>query len=185
MAGRLRVLLLLLALLLPAGVRAQDAAIADLVVANSPRQLLLYLAVKNAFSPEMEEAVRNGIGATFTFSVELYKVRGGLPDRRIAAVSFDHILSYDNLKDEFTVILGEHGSRRVRVRDIDRAKKLMIEVNEAPVCDLEVLEPDADYTLRAKALLDRRTLPFKLHYLMPFLSLWDFNTDWYSLSFRY
>jgi len=41
------------------------------------------------------------------------------------------------------------------------------------------------YQLQMMAQLDRIRLPFHLHYVLFFLSLWDFETDWYAVDFRY
>jgi hypothetical protein len=35
------------------------------------------------------------------------------------------------------------------------------------------------------AQLDKIRLPFYLHYVLFFVSLWDFETDWYAVDFRY
>jgi len=39
--------------------------------------------------------------------------------------------------------------------------------------------------LGAKAELNKLTLPFHLHYVLFFVSLWDFETDWYTIDFVY
>ena len=39
--------------------------------------------------------------------------------------------------------------------------------------------------IRAKAELSKLTLPFFLHYVFFFVSLWDFETDWYTIDFIY
>ncbi len=173
-------------LLLPVTVcQAQDAEINDLVVSNSSRELLLYCRVDNAFSAEMEEAVANGIPVTFTFFVELARIRHNWPDDEVVSLSFDHILSWDALKEEYTVVLGEHGGRRLTTKSLLEARRLMGQVTEVAVVPLERLREEGDYLLRVKARLNKKTLPFNIHYLIPFFSLWDFHTDWRSVVFRY
>ncbi|NQT10914.1 MAG: DUF4390 domain-containing protein, partial [Desulfobacteraceae bacterium] len=41
------------------------------------------------------------------------------------------------------------------------------------------------YQIRAKAELGKLTLPFYLHYILFFVSLWDVETDWYTIDFIY
>ena len=53
------------------------------------------------------------------------------------------------------------------------------------VISLDRLDPEATYTLRVKVKLAKKTLPLYFHYLIPFSSLWDFETDWYTIDFRY
>ena len=40
-------------------------------------------------------------------------------------------------------------------------------------------------TARIKATLAETTLPLGIHYILPFTSLWDFETDWRTVEFRY
>lgn len=184
--GRFFLAVLLLLLLLPVpSVHAQQAVIKDLVVTNSKADLLVFFTLKDAFSKEMEEAVQNGIAVTFTFSLEVYEVREGWMDSQLASVSFDHVLSYDSLKDEYYVQKGESDDRKVAVEHLDQAIKMMCEVNGYRLLPVKELSSDRDYTLRVKASLVKKELPFKLHYLIPFYSLWGFTTDWVTLAFRY
>jgi len=39
--------------------------------------------------------------------------------------------------------------------------------------------------LRVKAELEKVRLPLYLHYVLFFVSLWDFETDWYTVDFIY
>jgi hypothetical protein len=41
------------------------------------------------------------------------------------------------------------------------------------------------YQLRIKAELDKVTLPLSLHYVLFFVSYWDFETNWYVINFKY
>jgi len=61
----------------------------------------------------------------------------------------------------------------------------MTEIDGLKVVPLSNLEKDKRYQLRAKAELSKRTLPFYLHYVLFFVSLWDFETDWYAIDFTY
>ena len=47
------------------------------------------------------------------------------------------------------------------------------------------LEKGGRYQLRMMAELDKIILPLYLHNVLFFLSLWDFETDWYTIDFRY
>ena len=71
------------------------------------------------------------------------------------------------------------------VVSLQEAMRIMSEINGYRLLPLSRLQPGADYNLRVKALLAKKELPFKMHYLIPFYSLWGFETDWYTLSFRY
>ncbi|MEW6594915.1 MAG: DUF4390 domain-containing protein [Thermodesulfobacteriota bacterium] len=181
---------LLLFLLLPVGLpvaaeAARQATIDEVIVTNSSREVLLYLAVRNAFTPEMEKGVQSGIPVTFTFYVELYRHRSGWLDQKVVIRSFEHILTYDTLKDEYRIVYGEHNGKTVIVKTMAQARELMAQVNGFVLSPLSALMADAEYTLKIKARLAEKTLPLSFHYVIPFWSLWDFETDWYSIQFRY
>ena len=59
----------------PGNSHAQDAVIEDFFVNNSETHLLLYMTVQDCFTEEMVTGIHNGIPATFTFYVDLYKTK--------------------------------------------------------------------------------------------------------------
>lgn len=179
-------LLLLLAVVLPSSVQAaRPATIDEVIVTNSSREVLLYLTVRDAFTPEMENGVQSGIPVIFTFYVELYRQRSGWLDQKVVARNFEHSLTYDSLKDEYRVVYGEHNGKTVIVKTMAQARDLMAQVNGFALSPLAALMADAEYSLKVKARLAEKTLPLYFHYVIPFWSLWDFETDWYTVQFRY
>jgi len=166
-------------------VGADPAVIDELVVTNSSRDLLLYCRVADAFTPAMEEAVKSGLPVVFTFTVRLERVRRHWPDEKLADLSFDHVLTFDALKEEYTVTLGEAGNRRRTTRRFDEARGWMARVTGLVVLPLDRLEEGEDYVVAVRARLGEKSLPFHLQYLLPFFSQWDFETDWRTVRFRY
>ena len=188
LAGRLAIALLLCIFALltaPNPLLAQEAEIKDCIVTNSSTDLLLFFTVSNAFSPEIEEGIHNGIPVTFTLFVELSRTRKGWVDREEVSITFDHTMTYDNLKEEYQIKRAGNGLQAVTSKSLDKARILMTEINGFKVFPLSKLVPDAEYTLRVRARLAKKTLPFYFHYLIPFGSLWDFKTDWHTTEFRY
>ncbi len=185
---RLTVCFLLVALLLPLSPGAQQEAepeIVDIIITTSNSHLLLFATIKNCFTDEMIEGVRNGIPVSFTFMVELDQLRNNWFDTTLADLSVTHTMTYDALKEEYHVQLTEFGNRIEKTKSLDEAKQFMTELSGLKVIPLDVLEPDAPYELRIKAKLAEKKLPLGIHYLVPFVSLWDFETDWRAIEFRY
>lgn len=164
---------------------AREAAVKEVVVTNSSSDLLLFCTLADGFTAEMEEGVVNGIPITFTFFVRLEQRRSMLPDREVAAVSFDHTLTYDNLKEEYQVSFSGANGRTGTTSSLGEARRLMSEVNGFHVTSLANLVAEGQYSLSIKVRLAKKTLPLNLQYVVPFLHLWDFETDWYSVRFRY
>ena len=50
---------------------AKDATLTNIIVTNTRDDLLVYLSVDGAFTKKMEDAVKNGVPASFSFFVKL------------------------------------------------------------------------------------------------------------------
>ena len=168
-------------LLQPHTLYAQEATITDFTVSNSDTQLLLYLTVTDCFTDDMESAIHNGIPATFTYYVEIYRTRSNWPDKKIRKHEFNHIMEYDSLKKEYRIQRDEKHDSKLTTSP-DEAKMIMSEINGFKILPLTEIDQQASYIIRVKATLARKTLPLYFHYLIPFTSLWDFETKWHELT---
>lgn len=164
---------------------AQKARLSDIVVTNSDEDLLVYFSVEDCFTSEMNRAIKSGILTTFTFSVHVYERRDFWWDRKIVEVEAKHSIRYDQLKKRYEVKIAENSDQPVFVDDFQEAKRLMSEVAALEVVPLHRLDKGGRYQLRMKAEMDKIRLPLYLHYVLFFLSLWDFETDWYAVDFLY
>jgi len=163
---------------------AQDARLTNIIVTNTRDDLLIYLNVEGAFTDKMKKAILSGVPTTFSFFVTLYKVRNLWFDKNLADIKTTHTIKYNNLKKEFTVILSE-SSVSVVTQSFGEARKLMGEIDSLKVVPLSMLEKGSHYQIRANAELNKVTLPYYLHYVFFFVSLWDFETDLYAIDFIY
>jgi hypothetical protein len=171
--------------LIPANAAEEnDPAIDDIVITTSSTDLLLFATVKNSFTMEMMEGVRNGIPITFRFTIVLDKMRSAWFDQNIAEKTVNHTLRYDAVKQTFQVTFSEKNKPK-STKSAATAKQLMAELNGITIAALKDLIPDAPYALQIKATLVENTLPLGIHYVLPFTSLWNFETDWRTIEFRY
>jgi len=164
---------------------AQDARLTNIIVANTRDDLLVYLNVEGAFREEMKKAVLSGVPATFSFFITLYKVRNLWVDKKIADIKTTNTIKYNNLKEEFFVKRSWDGGKPHVTQSFAEARKLMSEIDSLKVVTLGKLEKGGHYQIRAEAELSKVTLPFYLHYVLFFVSLWDFETDLYTIDFIY
>ena len=176
---------LLLVLVLASALGAKQAQIADIIVTNNQDFLLVYFYTKGCFTPEMNKAIMSGLPTTFTFFLELYKPRGLWPNKKLAALTLNHTIKYDSLREEFQVTLSERGNQTFILKDFAKAQEMMADVSNIQLVPLKQLERNNQYQLRIKAELSKVTLPLSLHYVLFFVSLWDFETDWYIVEFIY
>jgi hypothetical protein len=157
----------------------------DIIITTSDSHLLLFATVQNCFTTEMVEGARNGLPVTFNFHIELDKVRSAWFDSTLIETTITHTLTYDSIKEQYSVICSEKKGQLVTTRSLEQAKQLMAEVNGFPLIERKLLVPDAPYALKIKATLTETTLPLGMHYILPFTSLWDFETDWRTVEFHY
>jgi hypothetical protein len=178
-------LLCVLIFMQPPVAYAQDAKLKNIIVTNTRDDLLIYLTVEGAFTDKMESAVASGVPATFSFFVNLYRTRSLWYDSEIVEKKITHAIKYDNLKEEYIIHRSWDDNPPKIVKSFAQAKKLMTEIDSLKVVPLNRLEKGERYQIRTKAQLSKLTLPFYLHYVLIFVSLWDFETDWYTIDFIY
>jgi hypothetical protein len=106
-------------------------------------------------------------------------------DKKLTDMTITHTIKYNSLKKEYSVTRTWDTNSPVVVQSFDAAKALMTEIDSLKVIPLGVLEKGKQYQIQAKAKLSRVTLPYYLHYVLFFLSFWDFETDWYTIDFIY
>ena len=185
-----RILLLFLLFCLtwssPSPLQGAEATLSDIIVTNTQEDLLVFFDIQGCFTREMEEAILNGIPTTFTTIIRLYKTRTLWFDGSISSLRLEHAIKYDSLKNEFRVTRSEDKSNKELVfKEFEKAKKAMAEIRDIEVVPLKELQRKSKYQLRVKAELEKVRLPLYLHYVLFFVTLWDFETDWYTVDFTY
>jgi hypothetical protein len=168
----------LVVLLFPLSAFCQKASIKDVNVKGTNGVWKVSFDVENCFTEKMEEAIQSGIRTTFTFYIQLYQKRSWWKDRKIASLEFRHTVQYHPIQKVYQVTLEENHSSPV-ASSLEEAKKLMSKVKELEIRSSSPLKPGIPTYFRIKAELDPVRLPLRLEYLLFFVSLWDFETDWH------
>lgn len=163
----------------------EEAKLKDIVLTNTSDYYEVYFTVTNCFTEEMREAIDNGVPTRFTFFVELREVRELWWDRQIVSHKINHEIHYEGLKNVYTVKLSEAEDKILSFEEFKDAKNAMSQIKGVKVVELDQLETGQHYQVRIMAELDKIRLPFYLHYVFFFLSLWDFETPWYIIDFTY
>lgn len=173
-------LIMFAACIFPSKLLADTAVITDLEVTRPP--LTVSFKVKDAFSKNIEEAVRSGLPTSFNFIIELRKVNRVLPDEKVGRWEFRHTVKYDSLRDEYEIALDETGGKPLRTRDFGEMKGMMSACSGVIVAPAHLM-PGSPYELRIKASMDPLELPFLLNYVFFFLKFLNFETDWHVYNF--
>jgi hypothetical protein len=163
----------------------KGATINELTATTSETHLIVFGTLENSFTSEMIELLHSGIPLRFSFYVELYKATENWREELITTNNFQHIITFDTLKDIYKVTLEEDNNKILSFKSLFEAQKQINEINGVKVVELNQLLPDNRYKLKMKAELYRKTLPLSLHNILPFLSWWDIETDWHTLTFTF
>jgi hypothetical protein len=176
-------LILALFLAFPFPLRADESTINGFVT-NNATHLLVYARVTNCFTKDMDAAILAGVPTTFTFLMELYQERPRWLDKKLARLTVRHTIKYDNVKRLFYVY-SDSDKDPTSFQDYESAKRAMADLNGFPVASMNSLKRNEYYYVRMKAKLDKVRLPLHMEYVFSFVSLWDFETDWYREGFFY
>ena len=159
-----------------------DARIADVAVSKN-HALSITFSVKDAFTKEIDEAIKTGLPTTFSFIVELDRLRSAWFNETVGGIRLRHTVKYDSLKEEYEISIDEMGEKSIRTKDINEMKALMSVVTSVDIKPVKPLVQGEGYEFRVKAELHTVELPFLLNYLLFFVKLWDFETSWYTYGF--
>lgn len=180
---KLLLILIILSSLLPSRTGyCEDARIADLAVSKN-HALSITFSVKDAFTKEIDEAVKTGLPTTFNFIIEINRLRSAWFNETVGETRLRHTVKYDSLKEEYEISIDEMGERSIRTKDINEMKALMSVVTSAEIKTVRPLVLGEEYEFRVKAELHTVELPFLLNYLLFFVKLWDFETSWHTYGF--
>ncbi|HVO65067.1 MAG TPA: DUF4390 domain-containing protein [Syntrophales bacterium] len=166
-------------LIFPLSSYSRDAKIGDIVVTINDYRVTVYARVTNCFTKKMESAILAGVPTTFTFLVDLYQEKANWFDEKISGVVVKQTIKYDNVKKVF-YISSTGGQKESEFQEFDAAKKAMSELNGIAVSSVMDLQNDKSYYILIKAKLDEIRLPLHMEYVLFFVSLWDFETDWHK-----
>lgn len=179
------VILSFLLILSPFHAIGKEARLESIIVTNTRDDLLIFLNVEGAFTDNMKNAALSGVPITFSFFIHLYLVRNLWPDKKITTLKTTHILKYNSLKKEYIIKRSWDNDNTFSTQSSTEAQKFMTEIDGLKIARLKDLEKGGQYQIRAKAELSKKTLPLYLHRFLFFVSLWDFETDWYTVDFIY
>ncbi len=163
---------------------AENAGIRDILVTNDETHVRVYARVTDGFTTDIEAAILAGVPTTFTFYLDLFQQRSGWMDRKLGRTTVRHTIIYDNVKKWF-VVSYDGEKETMSFTDFESAQRAMAELNGIPVAELKALKRSENYYVMIKATLDEVRMPFHMERVFFFVSLWDFETDWYRERFYY
>ncbi len=147
--------------------------------------MVLSMHVEGAFTSEVIETIRQEAKVEFTFLIRLYRDRGMWLDEKLVSLDLAHSLEYDQARETYRIRRSWSQDLQVETRSFAEAQALMSKIEKIDIFPLAQMQRGEGYELRAKAELSKITLPYYLHYVFYFVTLWDFETDWHAVFFIY
>ena len=130
--------------------------------------------LRNAFTPEMVEALKSGIEITFKATVEVERVHRNWFNRPMGHVNHTRSVRYDALSRVYRLHSGDGDESLPDVlAALDRMTRFEVAV---PVSG--DVETGKRYRANVRARLDKVGLSEPLRSIFFFSSLWDVETDW-------
>ena len=150
-----------------AGSRLQD----NIYVVNA--------TIEYNLSPQAVEALNNGIPLTFDVEIEINRSRRWWFDAQVAPLTQSFELKLNALSNRYVLRNLNSGQQR-SYSTLFAALGAMGRIVELPLIDAGLLEPDANYRIRIRAVLDQQRLPGPLQMLAFWSDGYRLESDWYS-----
>ncbi|MCE5334687.1 MAG: DUF4390 domain-containing protein [Desulfobacteraceae bacterium] len=160
------------------------AEIADIKIDKTGQNLAVSFHLEECFTPKMEEAIQNGVSTTFRILVAIEKPSILVWKAQVLDFTLEHTIKYNRLNNEFQVHLPEHPEKVLMTKDFEEAKRWMSTVDNLPIIPTCWLHKNQEYSLKVKAELSKVELPLFFRYILFWVSLWDFETDWQKVAFQ-
>jgi len=164
---------------------AKKAFLDNVTLTNTRDHLIAYFNVQNAFTPKINEAILNGIPTTFTFYISLYRARESWFDEKISSQKISNTLKYNALREDFSLSRPWKLKEPLAIKAFNTAREQMTDITRFTIVPMDQLIRGKKYQIRIKAEMKKIKLPLYLHHVFFFLSLWNFETDWYTMDFIY
>jgi len=130
-------------------------------------------------SAEALRALNSGITLSIELSLEVIRVRRFMPDDGEATLTVSYELEYRPLSQRYVVSNLNSGDQD-SFATLYSALNNLGRVQSLPVIDDAILNPNADYRIRLRALLSTKQYSAPLRFLFFWRDEWDLKSEWYE-----
>jgi hypothetical protein len=130
-------------------------------------------------SQDALNALENGVPLTVEWQIEVIRHRSFMWNKTVATLTERFQISYHPLTRRFIIKNLNSGEQQSFISYRDAITSLG-QVNDLPVIDASLLEPDTRYMIRMRAVLDITDFPGPLKLIASWFKGWDLSSDWYA-----
>lgn len=153
-------------------VRSADTRLVDGVqVLDARLQLVL--------SDEALDALNNGVPLTIELALEVIRVRRFMPDAEEASLDLRYALEYRPLSQRY-IVRNLNSSTQDSFATLYSALNSLGRIDDLPVVDDAILDPDSDYRMRLQAVLSTRQYPAPLRMIFFWRDQWQLKSEWFE-----
>ena len=141
--------------------------------------LLLDAEVVYGLTPGAVEALNNGVPLLFETQIELDRSRRFLPDPNIVKLIQRSQLTYHALTQRF-IVRSFNSSKQTSHVTLSDALKQLGQLQDLPIIDISLLDPNATYSMRMRSVLDTRSYAAPLRMLAALFQVddWRIESPW-------
>ena len=133
-----------------------------------------------SLTPEVLEALQNGVPLNMEVQIEVYRDRWWW-DEDVAALTQRYRVQYHALTERYLVENLNSGAPETYT-SLPAALRALGRIRRLPLLDENLLEPGETYRARMRVELDNEALPAPLRPLAYLSSHWRLGSEWYDWS---
>ena len=130
-------------------------------------------------SADALHALNSGVPLRIELNLEVIRMRRFMPDAGAAQLTLQYELEYRPLSQRYLVSNLNSGDQD-SFATLYSALNNLGRIQGLPIIDDSLLNPDADYRIRVRALLSTRQYPAPLRILFFWRSEWQLKSEWYE-----
>jgi len=140
---------------------------------------LLDARLQLVLSSEALDALDAGVPLTIELQFELLRARRFVPDTVVAELAVRYELEYRPITQRY-ILRNVNSGNQESFSTLYSALNTLGRVQNLPVIDETILEPDKDYRARLRALLNTQQYPAPLRFVFFWRNEWQLKSDWFE-----
>lgn len=163
--------------------QADDFTIRGASTELSEQVYLLHTQIEYPLTAEVLEALTNGVPITFRLDIEVERGRRWWLNETVASLEQRFQLAYHALSEQY-VLRNLNSGALYTYPSLGQALDAMGTINDFPLLDAKLVEPDQQYQVELRSRLEIESLPAPLRPIAYLTPAWRLSSDWYTCSLK-
>ncbi len=129
------------------------------------------------------DTLQSGVPLTLELEIEVERNRRFLPDWTMASLRQRYELKFHALSERY-IVVNLNSGERTSFPTLSSALDALGRVNALPIIDAALLDPELQYRIRLRAVLDVREIPVALRIVAFLFGDSRIESEWYSWSLQ-